>query len=97
MTPTAVVTDQEIQMKPFLLAVLALAASAALDIGPAAARDYPYCLTGRDYAGFGDCQFDTLAQCQASASGRQGTCSANPFLGYFDRSSSNAQIRGPRR
>lgn len=88
---------QETDMKPILLAALALAACVTVDIGAAAARDYPYCLVGRDFAGFGDCQFDTLAQCQASASGRQATCSANPFPGYFDRYSGNAKIGGTRR
>lgn len=84
-------------MKPVLLALLALTASATLDIAPAAARDYPFCLVGRDFAGFGDCKFDTLAQCQASASGRQGTCAANPFPGYFDRLSKTAQANAKRR
>ena len=84
-------------MKPALFVLLALAASTVFEIAPAHARDYPYCLTGRDFAGFGDCQFDTLAQCQASASGRQGTCEANPYFGYFDRPSGNGQIRGARR
>lgn len=84
-------------MKPVLLAFLALATSATLDIAPAAARDYPYCLMGRDFAGFGDCKFDTLAQCQASASGREATCGANPFPGYFDRLSANAQATAKRR
>lgn len=84
-------------MKPVLLAFLALAASATIDIAPVAARDYPYCLVGRDFAGFGDCKFDTYAQCQASASGREATCAANPFPGYFDRLSNNTQNRGTRR
>lgn len=78
-------------MKPVLLALLAITASATVDITPAAARDYPFCLVGRDFAGFGDCKFDTFAQCQATASGRDASCSANPFPGYFDRPSANAQ------
>ena len=90
-------TDLERNMKPALLAFLALAASATIDIAPAAARDYPYCLVGRDFAGFGDCKFDTLDQCQASASGREAICEANPFLGYFDRSMANAQVNAKRR
>lgn len=57
----------------------------AADATPAAARDYPFCLMGRDFAGYGDCQFETYAQCQASASGREAYCGANPFLGYYDR------------
>jgi hypothetical protein len=42
----------------------------------------PYCIRGCDYGGgVGDCSFASLAQCQATASGRVATCAANP---YFD-------------
>jgi hypothetical protein len=41
---------------------------------PAQARDYRYCL----YERYGeDCSFDTYAQCQASASGREAYCDVN--------------------
>ncbi|OQW59350.1 MAG: hypothetical protein A4S14_05105 [Proteobacteria bacterium SG_bin9] len=85
-------------MKSALLVFfLAFASSAAVNVTPAAARDYSYCLVGTDFAGFGDCKFDTLAQCQASASGRDAGCAANPYPGYYDRSSANAQFNGKRR
>ena len=29
--------------------------------------------------GFGDCSFSTYQQCQATASGRDATCAANPY------------------
>ena len=71
-------------MRAAFFAILALGAMAMIDTTSAAARDYPFCLTGRDFAGFGDCKFDSYAQCQATASGRDASCAANPFLGYYD-------------
>jgi len=48
---------------------------------PAAAREFPYCIKGCDFgAGAGDCSFSSLAQCQATASGRDATCDANPYF-----------------
>ena len=48
---------------------------------PAAARPHEYCR--RDIAEYGalSCSFDTLAQCQATASGRGGDCLRDPSLG----------------
>jgi hypothetical protein len=61
-------------MRNRMLAILALfAAGTAMIAGsaPAAAGDYPWCVTGGQLgAGGGDCNYQTLAQCQASASGR---------------------------
>ena len=71
-------------MRAALFAIIALGAVAAIDITPAAARDYAFCLTGQDFAGFGDCKFDSYAQCQVTASGRNATCTANPFPGYLE-------------
>jgi hypothetical protein len=48
---------------------------------PASARDFPYCIKGCDFgAGAGDCSFSSLAQCQATASGRDASCAANPYF-----------------
>ena len=61
-------------------AVSAGAVSAAVAM-PAAAREFPYCIRGCDFgAGAGDCSFSSLAQCQASASGRDAYCGANPYF-----------------
>jgi hypothetical protein len=47
-------------------------------IGEAAlARDYPFCIRGCDF-GVGYCGFDSYAQCQAAAAGRDAWCTANP-------------------
>ena len=40
---------------------------------------YPYCLQGGFSPGLSNCTFRSLAQCQATASGRLLTCVANPF------------------
>ena len=61
---------------------LALVAAGVVSVAmPAAARDFPYCIKGCDFgAGAGDCSFVTLAQCQATASGRDASCAANPYF-----------------
>jgi hypothetical protein len=63
-----------------IAAVAALAASTASMAGtsPAAAYDYPYCAQGRGVGIPGECMYQTLAQCQASASGRNLYCNVNP-------------------
>jgi hypothetical protein len=61
---------------------LALMAAGAMSVAmPAAAREFPYCIKGCDFgAGPGDCSFSSLAQCQATASGRDASCAANPYF-----------------
>jgi len=66
-------------MRKLLFAALALSAFASLDITPATARDFPYCIRGRDFAGFGECSFPTYAACAATASGLFAYCDRNPF------------------
>jgi hypothetical protein len=48
---------------------------------PAAAQNYPFCIKGCDFgAGRGDCSFSSYQQCQATASGRDAYCDANPYF-----------------
>jgi hypothetical protein len=63
-------------MLRILVASLTIAASGALDA--AIARDFPFCIMGCDFGGAGYCAFDSYAQCQATASGRDAWCAANP-------------------
>jgi hypothetical protein len=58
--------------------VIGLAAS----MNPASASgNSPFCIQGCDFGGgLGDCSFSSYAQCQASASGRDATCAANPYF-----------------
>ena len=56
---------------------------AALTTGalPVAAQNYPFCIKGCDFGGAqGDCSFSTYQQCQATASGRDAYCDANPYF-----------------
>lgn len=84
-------------LKRLLLAAATLAALPIIDTPVAQARDYPFCLVGRDFAGYGDCQFDSYAQCQATASGREAQCAANPYLGYYDQRAGITQPEPRRR
>ena len=63
-----------------ILMALALAGIGA--VGPAvAAGGLPYCIKGCDFGGgAGDCSFSSYQQCQATASGRDATCAANPYF-----------------
>ena len=54
----------------------------ALSAAPAAARDYPYCLQGREWGYPGNCEFMSYPQCQATASGTNSYCGLNPRFGY---------------
>jgi len=58
-----------------MVASLTIAGSGALDA--AIARDYAFCIKGCDF-GAGYCGFDSYAQCQAAAAGRDAWCAANP-------------------
>jgi hypothetical protein len=41
---------------------------------------HAFCLQGYEYPGLSYCTFDTYAQCQATASGRNLACIANPYF-----------------
>jgi len=63
-----------------MVACAAPVITATLASTPALALDLPYCIKGCDFpAGAGDCSFSSYQQCQASASGRDATCAANPY------------------
>ena len=70
-------------MKKLLTLSAATIACAAYfgTLAPAAAGSHEYCR--RDITEYGamSCGFDTLAQCQAMASGRGGDCLRDPSLG----------------
>jgi hypothetical protein len=78
-------TRQENIMRSTLLALAVLGAGVAIQSAPAQARDYPFCLQGRDTAGgLGDCRYSTYQQCQATASGTYNSCYANPYFAYSE-------------
>ena len=59
--------------------LLALAGLMMIGHEPARAIDYPYCMTHvESWAGAIErCDFSTMAQCQASAAGLNGSCAPN--------------------
>lgn len=79
-------------MRAAMSAMMLCCAAAAMGASPAGAHDYPFCIKGCDFAaGRGDCSFSSYAQCQATASGRDATCAANP---YFDANAELQPYRG---
>ncbi len=77
-------------MRAAILGLVWCCAASTLSALPARAADYPFCLTGGDFGGFpGDCSFSSFAQCQASASGREAVCAANPA--FVSRGGTNPQ------
>jgi len=80
-------------MRNSLLALAVLGAGFAMQSAPAEARNYPFCLQGRDIqTGYGDCSYSTYQQCQATASGTYNSCYANPYYAY-----DQAPVDQPRR
>lgn len=72
-------------MRSALLALMAIGTFSMIDMTPAAARDYPYCIKGAQWLSpLGDCSFDTYEQCQATASGRLAYCDVNPFYRSYN-------------
>ncbi|MBR2119650.1 MAG: DUF3551 domain-containing protein [Pseudomonadota bacterium] len=86
-------------MRSYLLALAVLGAGFAVQSAPAEARNYPFCLQGRDIStGQGDCSYATYQQCQATAAGTYAGCYANPYYVYDDedRAVSQPRRRAPR-
>jgi uncharacterized protein DUF3551 len=78
----------EMAMRRLFWSLLLCSAASTLGAYPAAARDYPFCIKGCDFGGGrGDCSFSSYQQCQASASGRDAYCAANPYY------SANAELQ----
>lgn len=77
-------------MRWFLSAMMTIGIVFAIDAAPAVAGGAPFCIKGCDFGGgggIGECSFATYAQCQATASGRDATCAANPYF------SANAELQ----
>jgi hypothetical protein len=81
-------------MRRFLLVLAPILTSACMFnvATPAHAERYPVCLTGGGNDEV-ECDFTSLAQCQATASGGLGSCSTNS--GYASRAF--ASYRGTRK
>ncbi|QDP25451.1 DUF3551 domain-containing protein [Bradyrhizobium cosmicum] len=70
-----------------ILIMLALTAGTITVAGavPADAQEYRWCLQGRQTGYPGDCNYQTRAQCMASASGRNAGCGINPRAAFAQR------------
>jgi Protein of unknown function (DUF3551) len=67
-------------MRKALLMLMVCGAGSMTAALPALARDFPFCIKGCDFGGsLGDCSFTSYQQCQATASGRDAWCDANPY------------------
>ena len=81
--------------RAWLALMVAGAVSAAM---PAAARDLPYCIKGCDFGGgAGNCSFASLAQCQATASGRDAYCATNPYFNAKAEMQADGSLQNGRR
>jgi len=85
-----------LSFKSTVVSILVRAVAYAAIATPASAHTYEYFL--RDAESFAEsCDFDTVAQCQATSSGRGGDCYRGPFLGDSSGAHSYAPIRTPAR
>ena len=92
--------EEETIMRNAMLAILAVLAGGTAVIasaGSAAAYDYPWCVVGGELGASGDCSYSTLAQCQASASGRWNLYCAENKLVLFQRQQGVQPSRRQRR
>jgi hypothetical protein len=84
-------------MRRLALAILAIAAMSVA--GPATAQTYapgyPVCLHVYGPVGYYDCRYSSLAQCNASASGRAAQCDLNPYVARAEEPSAR-RYRGYR-
>jgi len=90
-------------MRNAMLAILALLAGGTAVIAgsatAAAEYDYPWCVMGGELGASGDCSYSTLAQCQASASGRWNLyCGENKRVLFARQRAAQEQgVQQPRR
>jgi hypothetical protein len=66
-----------------LVALLTLTAASMLTASNASAQTYsgaPVCLHVYGPASYYDCRFTSIAQCNATASGRAAQCVVNPYM-----------------
>jgi hypothetical protein len=81
-------------MRNLVLALLAAGGLAAIGAAPAEAvgTRYAFCIQGDEFPALSNCTFTSFEQCQATASGRQLRCLANP---YYNPGGDPRDYRGP--
>jgi hypothetical protein len=66
-----------------MLGLLAISAISAVGTAPVqAGYDYPVCLRVYGPASYSECNYTSIAQCKATASGRAAECYPNAFAAY---------------
>ena len=82
-----------------ILALTILAIATASVAGPAAAQTYapgyPVCLHVWGPANYYECRYTSLAQCDASASGRAAQCIINPYFARAEEPIGRSYRRPP--
>jgi Protein of unknown function (DUF3551) len=76
-----------------VVSLLAAAPASAQTYAP----DYPVCLHVYGPATYYDCRYTSIAQCNASASGRAAQCVTNPYLASAGMDEPLPRMRRPRR
>jgi len=59
----------------FVPVAILFSASASAQVS----TQYPFCIQGSDYPGWNYCTYSSYQQCQATASGTDNECLANPW------------------
>jgi hypothetical protein len=87
-------------MRVLVLAALA-AAGTLIAASPASAQTYgpgyPVCLHVYGPASYYDCGYSSIAQCNATASGRAAQCETNPYAANAQMDYAPVRARHPRR
>jgi hypothetical protein len=87
-------------VRRLILAAAAVAGYGLSGTAPAQAvgTRYPFCIQGDEFPGLSNCSFTSYQQCQATASGRDLNCIANPYFeGDMGNSrQGNGRSRAPR-
>ena len=82
-----------------ILALTILAIATVSVAGPAAAQTYapgyPVCLHVWGPANYYECRYTSLAQCDASASGRAAQCIINPYFARAEEPIGRSYRRAP--
>jgi hypothetical protein len=71
-------------MRGFFLTLLAVGGFGMAGAAPATAGGARFCIQGSDYPGWDYCTYSSYEQCQATASGTDNECLANPWYAASD-------------
>jgi hypothetical protein len=75
----------------FVLAAILFSASASAQ----GVAQYPFCIQGADYPGWNYCTFSSYQQCEATTSGTENECFANPWYNAADSAAPDSSASRP--